>query len=398
MYLNTQNKKECTGCSACESICPKNCISMEIDNEGFKYPKINLDECIHCHLCETVCPIDTEVNVTRSKFVSGYSKSKDIHKSGSSGGFNYGFARYFLEQGGYVFGVVLDDQLKAKHVCIHSIGNILSICKSKYIQSDISHIFEDVKKLLELKKMVMFTGTPCQVNGLYKYLNKDYENLLIIDFACQGVCSQSFFDNLIEMEEKQKNIKIVKFMFRSKSSKLFTHPHYYAYEFVKENKLRKREGDFFDFPFYYAYKTYNFFRPSCYNCKYNSNKRISDVTLSDFWKGQKYYKDIKIKKGVSLLMLNTKKGEKFFDYISDNYEIKVHDENEVSDFAGWRNCAIRDDKQRNNLMNKYMEMDIKEFCKIYLNPKITYKLRVLLPYCVPLWLIRLKRYIGGHNR
>lgn len=389
MYLITHNKKECSGCSACEMACPKNCIHMEKDQEGFLYPKIDQENCINCGLCEKSCPFNLKPKKQKSTFLSGYARNEDVHKKGSSGSFFYNLAKRILQEDGYVFGVIIDNNLIVKHISIHDEKLLDKMCKSKYVQSNIGNSFKSVKKLLDSGKKVMFVGTPCQVNGLKMYLKKEYDQLLLVDFACHGVASQDMFTKLIKNEEETKRISISDFIFRNQSQ-WNNHPHNFKYTYTKNNHAKEKKGSYFSFPYYYAYKTYNFFRPSCYDCKYNSKYRVSDITLSDFWKGQKYYKNIKIKNGVSLIAINSKKGEEYINAIKEQYHIKTHENIKDSEISGWKEKIFKDDTKRNFLFKEFARMDIDAFRKKYLKPSLVEKFKILFPYCVPLFVINLK--------
>lgn len=215
-------KKNCCGCSACHQVCPRNCIIMVEDEEGFKYPEINEEKCVDCGLCESVCPIiqkpsmyvDNSENMPKA--IGGWHIDNEIRYDSSSGGAFTLFAEYIIKHGGIVFGCALNDKLKAVHLGIENIDELYKLRGSKYVQSDISDAFVEIRQHLRNGRLVLFTGTPCQAAGLNSFLNKRYDNLFICDFICHGVPSPKVFNSYISSLEEKYQDRMVGFRFRNK--------------------------------------------------------------------------------------------------------------------------------------------------------------------------------------
>ena len=184
------NKKECCGCTACLHVCPVKCITMQEDEEGFFYPVIEKEKCIHCHKCEKVCPVRNADSInTKTETYVGYSKDDEIRKQSSSGGIFSVVAEWILLQNGVIFGAAFDQNFEVHHIAIETNGELGKLRGSKYVQSRLENVYPVVKQYLEIKRKVLFTGTACQIAGLKRYLNKEYENLYTVDVLCHGVPS-----------------------------------------------------------------------------------------------------------------------------------------------------------------------------------------------------------------
>lgn len=297
---------------ACMNACPKNAIESEIDEKGFIYPKINLDKCIHCNLCERVCDWQGEVekkqrNKIERVFSLQIKDKKALWQSASGGAFS-AIATYVIDNGGCVFGAAWN-HLNLQHIMVDSISNLDEIRGTKYLQSSINLIYRNVKSLLEVGKLVLFVGTPCQVAGLKSYLRKDYEKLLLVDFICHGVPSNNFFKEHINYLEKIYNKEISKYYFRIKK---------YSWNSSGIEGVRFVDGKE---SFGISCQAYNSFfysnlslRPSCYHCIYRTTDRVSDITISDFWNAKSILKKVD-NRGLSLVYFNSKKSTKLIKEI-----------------------------------------------------------------------------------
>ena len=204
------NKEDCCGCSACLSICPKHAIYMKHDEKGYLYPEIRKDSCVNCGLCEKVCPLkDKEKNKKFEKIAYGV-KNKDEHEraKSSSGGVFVEVAKYILNNDGVVYGVEMNNDFQVKHGRATTIEDARKFQGSKYVQSDKHSIFCMVQKDLKEGKEVLFTGTPCEVAGLKKYLRKEYDNLYTLDLICHGVPSSELLNAFLKGKEKYYNIMV----------------------------------------------------------------------------------------------------------------------------------------------------------------------------------------------
>ena len=214
IIIEISNKKECSGCYACVSICPKRCISMQIDNEGFWYPLVDKNECIECGMCEKHCPVKKSKRNYRD--IEGYAainKNSTVQKRSSSGGVFTLLAEYVLENGGVVYGAAFDEEYMVRHIGVERIHELGKLQGSKYVQSQMGSIYLEVKEKLNRGKIVYFSGTPCQVDGLIAFLGKEYDNLICQDIICHGVPSPKIWKQYLKQFNIEKNAKI---LFRDK--------------------------------------------------------------------------------------------------------------------------------------------------------------------------------------
>ena len=210
------SKKECTGCAACVQACPKSCIKMSMDRNGFFYPEIDATTCVNCGRCQRICPNNIAQNKYNADFYMGWHKDLNVLKRSSSGGAFTAIADYILDNGGVVYGASFDKTTrKVSHVAISSSTQLDEIRLSKYYQSSIGNAYKHVKEDLN-NKMVLFSGTACQIAGLYAYLGSKPDNLLTVDVLCHGVTSIKVIDKYISCKEKKYKKKIINFKFRLK--------------------------------------------------------------------------------------------------------------------------------------------------------------------------------------
>lgn len=275
-------KEKCTGCMVCVDICPMKSISSYVADDGFKYTTVDRSSCVNCGKCYAVCPIENKsVQKHKQHLYVAVACDKTYRNAGSSGGVFGVVANRCLKDGYYVCGAAFNN-LALKHKIINDNNEIGPLLKSKYIQSDTEEVYQKILNLLIDGQKVLFCGTPCQVSALVNCVPVRYsENLIAIDFVCHGVPSQKTFDMYIGSLEKKHNGKIVDFSFRVKDNE-FNHAHGFSYVINKDEELQKVDGIYTQSSYYNAFKKYLFFRNSCYNCKYATLERVSDITLADF--------------------------------------------------------------------------------------------------------------------
>jgi len=311
-----ENKEKCCGCSACRNICPSSAIQMLPDEEGFLYPAVNTSLCVKCGLCRKVCAFQNGLEY-RENYDSPYvyalkHKSDEVVMNSSSGGAFTSISDYIIERGGIVYGAAHDENLKTIHIRASNKEDRNKCRGSKYVQSDLADNFKKIKEDLSNGKKVLFTGTPCQVAGLRKFLDlSSCEDtcLYTADLVCHGVPSPQLFSEYIKYCEKKRGVRIKEYCHRSKDS---------GWGHVEEAIYKNGMKDNFSFlsriwrNFYYSHL---FFRPSCYICEYANLRRPGDITIADYWGIEKAHPEFADKNGVSLVLINTPKGKQLFESI-----------------------------------------------------------------------------------
>lgn len=317
--------KGCCGCSGCEQICPKNCISMQKDNEGFFYPVVDEDVCVDCGACVKHCPMITDApRCSEPKVYAAKYKDRESTFKSTSGGLFIPIAKNILSDGGIVFGCAYDENLVAKHIAVESENELCRLQSSKYVQSDTRGIYEQVKSALKSGRQVLFSGTGCQVAGLKTYLSRDYDNLLTVDIVCHGVPSPELFKNYIDYMGKKLGGSLTSYNFRSKEKRGWD-----LYYKADNGKKSKSDYGFFD-SYYSAFLYCKTYRESCYECKFANKNRVGDITLADYWGIQKAHPEFYDENGVSLVLVNTEKGNKCLTKIKDKLDIIESDYDKAS--------------------------------------------------------------------
>lgn len=302
----------CTGCKMCGDVCSKNSISFCEDGEGFFYPAVNRETCVDCGICSKKCPaFNLYVSDKTETVYSAYASDEAKKDSGSSGGIFFLVATEILNESGVVYGAAFDEELKLRHRRIDSFEQLRPLCKSKYLQSDCSDIYNNVMADLIDGKKVLFVGTPCQCQAIKNFLtDKLLENLLLVDFVCHGVPNQKLFDeNLVWNQRKFGTVKSIEFRYKGKK---VLHPQTLNMVYEKNGKIKSVLRMHFQDPFYFGFQKHITLRPSCYQCQWAKPERCSDITLADFWGIEKAKLGLDSKNGVSCLLLNTEKGYAMF--------------------------------------------------------------------------------------
>lgn len=278
---NLVDNKCCTGCQACVNACPRSAILMRENEEGFYFPAIDEDKCVSCGLCEKSCPVlhPMERGSANQKAYAVISLM-DQNVSSSGGAFSV-FARYLISKGGAVFGATMDESMRVKHICVESIDDLPKLRGSKYVHSFVGEAYQAAKNFLKLGKLVLFTGTPCQIAGLYSYLGANrYEGLLItIDLVCHGVPSQAYFDAYISKLQNQvcDGRRISSFRFRKLDAWDYR-PAYSLNDEKKWNVVRLEKNAYMG-----AFFKGLPYRENCYQCQYANLDRVGTFTIADFW-------------------------------------------------------------------------------------------------------------------
>lgn len=325
-------KEQCYGCRSCEQICPKKSISLSADGEGFIYPQIEESICINCGLCSDHCPaVQKKEENENIRFLGLRLKDSEELMESSSGGAFAALADYVIENHGIVFGCAFDENLQAKHICVENKKDLKKIKGSKYVASDTLNTYLEVATILKTQKniIVLYSGTPCQIHGLYSFLGCRPENLVTVDLICHGVPSQKLFNKYIEWLSNKTKSKILYYGFRDKDvsgwscgGKIKT---------ATKTKIINSVDD----PYYSSFLRSENYRLSCYKCEFsNLNKRPADITIGDFWGIEIVHPDFYTKKGVSCCLLNTSKGKELFEKVKDRFHIIETEPEKITTFNG----------------------------------------------------------------
>lgn len=319
--INIVDKKKCSGCHACASICPKKCISMVYDREGFLYPTVDSESCISCSLCEMACPIitpkKTEKNGKDISAFGAYVKNEEILLKSTSGGIFTEIASCVINNGGVVFGAAFNEDFSVSHKMVDNVEDLSIFRGSKYVQSTIGDAYMEAKKQLDDGRLVLFTGTPCQIGGIYSFLNKDYENLITQDVVCHGVPSPMVWQKYKFYQENKFLSKTKDVQFRCKIPG--SEGSYVVFNFENNDRYVKKGTDDL---YMKSFVSNLCLRPSCFECNFKGKVRQSDITLADFWGVERVMPEMKSKKGISLVLVNSNKGSELFNKIQEKIEFK----------------------------------------------------------------------------
>lgn len=319
-FMNINEDKQnlielCCGCGACVQGCPKDAISFKLNNKGFEYPYIDDEKCVSCGICVKKCQY-----INESEFINTYKEpkvyaviNKDCEelKRSSSGGAAFIIAKSIIDQEGIVFGAVYTDTMEVVHKKIDNIDELKKTQGSKYVQSNIGRTYVQAKEELKKGKKVLFIGTPCQIGGLYTFLSKEYNDLYTVDIICYGVPSPVIFKDYVKWKESKLHSKIKDINFRNKIlgwgdsvTEIITD---------RGTKLNHSVND----EWYQTFLAHVLTRESCYHCKYTNINRKSDITLGDFWGIENFSHKLSTEKGLSKVLVSTKKGEKLFESVKE---------------------------------------------------------------------------------
>ena len=310
--IKIQDKKDCCGCSACASICPRQCIAMAEDNEGFLYPNVDESICLNCGLCEKVCnelhPYDAREPL---KVLAAINKNEEIRLKSSSGGIFYILAEKTIRDGGVVFGARFDENWQVVMDYAEDMNGMEAFMGSKYVQARMANAYTDAKRFLVAGKKVLFSGTPCQVAGLHKFLRKPYDNLLTVDFICHGTPSpkvwRMYLDDVIKTGQQ---ISSVEFRNKTKGWKNFS----FNLRYNEADRTVSMLSSFQQNHYMKAFLRDLILRPSCYACKARGGSSQSDITIADFWGINTVFPEMDDDKGTGLVFINTDKGESSLDF------------------------------------------------------------------------------------
>ena len=310
--ITITDKHDCCGCGACAERCPKGCVAMREDAEGFLYPEVDRSACIGCGLCESVCPYNGKHDGREPADVLAVkNRNGGDRMASSSGGVFIALAENVVAGGGTVFGAVFDDGWQVAHTCADTVGGLRPMMGSKYVQSRVGGAYARAEKLLKEGRKVMFTGTPCQTAGLRSFLRKEYDNLLAVDIMCHGVPSPGVWRRYLEENfTNNGGTRITAINFRDKRKEGCA-----RYNVV----IRGTDGDserelsasvYVANLFMRGFMADAYLRPSCHRCPFKHGASGGDLIIADYWGAARAVPDFADDKGVSLVVVNTEKGRK----------------------------------------------------------------------------------------
>lgn len=312
------DKIKCCGCSACAQICPKQCLKMKPDDEGFLYPVTDESQCVHCGLCEKVCPVHHECQSRQPLNVYAvYNKNVEVREKSSSGGAFSLIAQYVLSLGGVVFGASFDEKWSVKHIGVSNFLDLDRVRGSKYVQSDVNGTYKKVEVALKTGKYVLYTGTPCQIAGLKAFLRKDYDNLYTADVLCHGVPSPNIWKRYLNEISKGKTIQDINFRDKQYG--------WNNYSFVitqcdkSENSRTYFSQKYKHNDYLNGFLNHLYIRPICHQCPFKSLKSGSNITLGDFWNVGVDDSRFGDDRGTSMVLINDLKGKKMWKKISPKF-------------------------------------------------------------------------------
>lgn len=354
--------RQCTGCVACVEICPQHCITVRRNEEGFEIPDIDLKKCTHCGLCRTRCPVANKPrdDCQPPVAVAAVCRNDQIREESSSGGIFSVLAESIIDQDGVVFGSGFDEHFHVINKSCVCKENISELRGSKYVQSSIQGVYRETKAYLEEGRLVLFTGTPCQIGGLRAYLDQDYENLYTQDLICHGVSSPMVWQKYVAYREKAAGSEVQNIIFRHKKYgwKL------YSMQFLFKNQteyIRPVSKDLY----MRGYLSSLFLRPSCSECSFKQLHRQSDLTLADFWGIEKITPERNDNKGTSLVLFHTDKGRKLFNSLCSSLDFWTVDlADALRENKSMLNCA-KPALQRQEFFKDFHRLEMNQLLEKY---------------------------------
>ena len=366
--IQIKYKKDCCGCNACVQRCPKQCITMQADGEGFLYPIVDTALCIDCGLCEKVCPVINQSEPRKpQKVYAAYNKNEEIRLQSSSGGIFTLLAEETIKKGGVVFGVKFNEDWMPEIDYTETIEGITPFRGSKYVQAIVGNAYKQAEEFLKQGREVLFSGTPCQIAGLKKYLRREYENLLAVDIICHGVPSPKVWNMYLE-ETCSKLLKtmsdgkntvgfangetskscIEAISFRSKITGWKKYSCLLKLNF--SNYDGKNSGVFAETldknAFMRTFLSDTILRPSCYACPAKQGKGHSDITIADFWGIDTIDPAFDDDKGCGLILVNTTKGANVYKCLNLVSKEKTFEEGVKHNSAYYRSSLPHPNREK----------------------------------------------------
>lgn len=371
-------KQKCCGCFACANICPKKCIAMEEDEEGFLYPVVDSTRCIDCGLCKATCPMNVSMKNNNLEIIGAWAcsaRDQKLQSSSSSGGIFSVFAESVLSMGGIVFGAAFDENCRSVLITeIDSVDELGKLRGSKYVQSISGDVHLVVRKKLQEGRLVLFSGTPCQINALKLFLKNNYSNLICVDIICHGVPSPKLWRKHIEEMEKKKKGNIVNVNFRSKKWGWID----FGSEYCWSDNTKKYVSKDID-PYMQCFLSNVSLRPSCYSCQAKTT-RCADITLGDFWGIANCVNEFQIEMGVSLAIIRSNKGKKIFDTVQGKLNSQEVDYKAAISYNHAETHSVEEPACRASVYSDLDTMNYRQFSRKYAHVSVKKKIRKIVTH------------------
>ena len=353
----------CTGCGACKLSCPVNAITMEENEKGFLYPVIDKNKCISCKKCVAVCPVNEKKANAAAKVAYAFKRKDETKRMESqSGGAFSAFAEAVIKAGGVVYGVALDDDGKAVYQRVDNETDLIRLKGSKYVQADLDDSYLCVKEDLKTRK-VLFSGTPCYVAGLKHYLkSENTENLLTVDLICHGVPSPKMYEKHLGFLSEGYGEKITAFNFRDK---LQTGWHGHMETYTDNTGVKIADSAYAN-----IFYTDAGLRESCYSCQYACTERVADISIGDFWGVEKVYPDMDDNKGLSLVLVNSIEGRKFWDAFIKIADVKFREVKIAKCLQRNLQIPTPKNKRTEEFWSDYFNCEYRKMVRKYGQPKL----------------------------
>lgn len=323
--ITISDKQNCCGCGACVQKCPKQCISLKEDNEGFLYPQVDTETCIDCGLCEKVCPVLNPYDARKPQQVfAAINKDEKIRMESSSGGIFTLLAEKIINEGGVVFGARFDEDWQVTLDYTETIEELAAFRGSKYVQARTGETYKQCEQFLKEGRKVLYTGSPCQIAGLHHFLRKEYDNLTTCDFVCHGVPSPKVWRMYLEevIDGANKAISDIKFRNKDNGWKAFN----FKMTYDENSKTTTLSSCHRNNLFMRAFLRDMILRPSCHDCKAKGCRSKSDITIADFWGINSIHPEMDDDKGTGLVLIHTDKGKTALDLSQVNYLESTYEE------------------------------------------------------------------------
>ncbi len=330
-----ERKQDCCGCHACYNACPVQAIHMEYDDEGFLYPVVTKEMCTNCGKCKAVCPIlNAPIKGALENAWACHAIDQEERLTSSSGGVFAVLAREILRSGGLVCGAIWEDDLSVSHTTIENETDLLKLKGAKYVQSAVGDSYSAVKKHLNSGKLVLFSGTPCQVAGLKAFLGKEYDDLLTVDLICHGVPSPALWQDYLTLRGTPSQVDM-----RWKDPE--TGQEWMVLRYADGTEVREKKSEN---PYFQGFLQNLYLRPSCFHCRFKGPTRCSDFTIGDFWSAREYHPEIFDGFGTSAVLVHSEKGRKWLEKISSKLKLESATAKEIST---WNTCLLEPVKPTN---------------------------------------------------